>query len=150
MKYDDSSWHYDSGFLDDLPAEMAYTQIGMYLAWLCLNRRTNEETEEDFEEELADLRARNITGGRLLASMDEKLVSDDFDDEINAFTQAYYSGDEKHSTLTYYDDYAEVFGKELGSDFYTVADTWENYDKLAARLDARYQEWLDKGRPEYF
>jgi len=147
MKYDDAAWHYEGDYPADLPPQAAATHIGMYLAWLYLNDHCSEEAEDDFAEELQALRARQITGGEYLRSVcDEKLTDDDLDADGNAFTLAYYQG--KDNDSKYYDDYAATFGTSLGGDLYTVADTWENYDKLAQKLDARYNDWLQQGRPE--
>ncbi|TRN93007.1 hypothetical protein DT385_01080 [Pseudomonas syringae] len=33
--------------------------------------------------------------------------------------------------------------------FYSVEDTWANYDKLSPVIDARFAEWQAMGKPEY-
>lgn len=40
----------------------------------------------------------------------------------------------------YKNDYDEILVKMLPS-LYHVTDSWENYDKMKARIDVRFQDW---------
>lgn len=137
MKYDDASWHSGGDFPADLPAEAGATHIGMYLAWLLLQGMENEELAEDAEEDLQALRERRTTPGRfLLEHSDGKFVDDLISDEANTFTAAYYDLEDSQ----YLEDYEEHLGADV-PDLYHVADTWENFDRLAPVIARRFAAW---------
>ncbi|WP_368865414.1 DUF7832 domain-containing protein [Stenotrophomonas maltophilia] len=137
MKYDDASWHSGGDFPADLPAEAGATHIGMYLAWLLLQGMANEELAEDAEEDLQALRERRTTPGRfLLEYSDGKFVDDLISDEANTFTAAYYDLEDGQ----YLEDYEEQLGADV-PDLYHVADTWENFDRLAPVIARRFAAW---------
>ncbi|MBD9574100.1 hypothetical protein IB260_02165 [Pseudomonas sp. PDM23] len=147
MKYDDASWHYEGDFPEDLPPSAAATHIGMFLAWLILNEMVSEELLEDAAEAVAALQSKDMTGARFLIEvLDEKLIGEDLAAHGNAFTIAYYRGLDHDSR--YIDDYFETFGVDEEA-LYSVTDNWDNYAKLSPAIDARYQRWIDDGRPEY-
>ncbi len=137
MKYDDASWHSGGDFPSDLPAEAGATHIGMYLAWLLLQGMASEELAEDAEEDLQALPERSTTPGlSLLQCSDGKFVDDLISDEANAFTAAYYDLENGQ----YLEDYEEQLGAEVPS-LYHVADTWENFDRLAPVIAQRFAAW---------
>jgi hypothetical protein len=147
MKYDDASWHYGGDFPDDLPDTAGATHIGMFLAWMLLNGFASEELIEDGESDVASIRERTITGAQFLIKvLDEKLTDQDFSDEGNAFAVAYYRG--LNDDSRYVDDYLDTFSVSTTS-LYSVADTWENYDRLAPRMNARLIKWNADGRPKH-
>ena len=146
-KYDDASWHYGGNYPKDLPDEAAATHIGMFLAWCLLNGYADDEGAEDWADEFEDLRARRTTPGMfLINAMDEKFISDDLADEGNAFTIAYYEGDNNDSR--YVDDFVAAFDTNT-TDIYRVPDTWEVFDQMAKRISARHTAWLEAGRPRF-
>ena len=57
-----------------------------------------------------------------------------FSDHGNLFTYYYYGGG------LYYQDYQRVLVKTLPS-IYHVTDSWENYEKMKACMDLRFQDW---------
>lgn len=137
MKYDDASWHSGGDFPADLPAEAGATHIGMYLAWLLLQGMENEELAEDSEEDLQALRERRTSPGRfLLEYSDGKFVDDLISDEAKMFTAAYYDLEDGQ----YLEDYEEQLGADV-PDLYHVADTWENFDRLAPVIARRFAAW---------
>jgi hypothetical protein len=62
---------------------------------------------------------------------------EDLSDLGNEFTRAYYGAE---TPSGYFEDYEECLGANLPS-LYHVADTWENFDIIAARIDERFSEW---------
>jgi hypothetical protein len=147
VKYDDASWHYGGNFPKHLPKKADATHIGMFLAWMLLNGFASDELTEDSVEDIAAVRSRLLTGAQfLMRILDEKLTDDDFNDEGNAFANAYYIG--KDNDSRYVDDYFEIFGVDETS-IYGVRDTWENYDKLSTRMNDRFSTWNAEGRPDY-
>ncbi|KPY94905.1 Uncharacterized protein ALO36_04656 [Pseudomonas syringae pv. tomato] len=147
MKYDDASWHYNGNFPSDLPSAAGATHIGMFLAWMLLNKLASEELLEDAESEVAALTKRELTGSAFVISMlDEKLTDQEFNDIGNAFALAYYEG--LNNDSRYIDDYLLAFSVTQ-DEVYSVPDTWANFDKLSPLMDARFAEWQAMGKPEY-
>ncbi|WP_416056197.1 hypothetical protein [Stenotrophomonas maltophilia] len=136
MKYDDANWHSDGDFPSDLPPEAGATHIGMYLAWLLLQGMAGEELLDDMQEELAALTRRAMTPGKFVLVCDGKLVDDMISDEANAFTAEYYDMENG----LYLDDYEDTLGDDV-PDLYHVADTWENFDRLAPVIAERFATW---------
>lgn len=133
MKYDDASWHYGGDFPKGLPPEAGATHIGMFLGWAILRGLVGELHREESVESLRKMRAREMTGRDfLLQECDEKFTDEDLNEEGNAFAAAYYSS-------KYLDDYFDAL-PEVGN-AYDVADTWDNFDTIAAILDDRFAEW---------
>lgn len=147
MKYDDASWHYGGDFPAGLPPAAGATHIGMFLAWCLLNGYVSDETADEWGDELQDLRERRVTPGSfLIGAMDEKFISDDLNDEGNAFAVAYYEG--KDNDSKYVDDYVATFDTSA-AEIYGVTDTWEAFDKIAERISARHTAWIEAGRPQF-
>ena len=132
---DRADWHYGGQFPAGLPPENGGTHIGMYLAWVINTGLGSEELRGYVGDRAAALARREITGRDLLfAELDEKFFDSLLTEEGKAFTKAYYESDE------YIQDYAELLAADLESP-YEVADSWENYDRLAPRLDERLRAW---------
>lgn len=138
MAYDQSGWHSDGDFPEDLPAENGGTHIGMFLAWSLLHDLAGELHLDDGPGALEALRSRTCTCGEFLFDhCDGKFYEDDLSEVGNAFAEAYYAGQ-------YADDYNDTLAAELPT-IYHVEDTWENFDKLAPVLDRRFEEWKNGG-----
>jgi hypothetical protein len=83
---------------------------------------------------------REATGRDLLYSaLDEKFFTQLLSPEGQAFTKDYYESN------GYVNDYDQVLGGQLET-LYHVADTWDNYDRIAAVLDARFEAWKNTKR----
>src|ERR1700761_6880566 len=135
-KYDDASWHSEGEFPKDLPDDAAATHIGMFAAWAFLNGHAGALHTEDFADDLAALRQREITpGAYLLRACDGKLTSEDFDDTGNAFARAYYEPQK-----LYLADYDEILSRDLPTPYH-VADSWQNFDRFSPRIAQRFAEW---------
>ncbi len=134
MKYDDAAWHSDGNFPEGVPAENSATHVGMFLGWAVLRdlvgdtHRTNEESAFDLER----IRNRHFRPrDYVLNWCDGKLTEDDLNEEGNAFASAYYQE-------SYLADWAELF-----PDNYRVDDSWQNFDRVIAILDWRYDAWRE-------
>jgi hypothetical protein len=137
VKYDDASWHYEGDFPKELDPQAGATHAGMFLAWCVLHGMAGELHTDDLADELAKLRARELTPGQwFVTACDAKFVDDDLNDEGNAFAAAYYALDRG----LYLGDYDQVLGQTLPS-LYHVPDTWDTYDRLAPVIAQRYGEW---------
>jgi hypothetical protein len=138
MLYDRADWHYGGDFPVGLPPENGATHIGMFLAWAIINRLEGELHKQESPDVLDDVRARRSTGRQfLLECCDEKLNDESLNDEGNAFARSYYEGG------AYLSDYEKTLGAGV-SDLYEVEDTWENYEKIAGVIDARFAAWKGK------
>ncbi len=139
MAYDKAEWHSGGEYPADLPPENGGTHIGMFLAWAIHRGLEGEVLREDFADELAAVRARRMTGRQFLFECcDGKLTRDDFSDDGNAFATAYYESEDEE--WGYMPDYAQLFDGQ-GETLYHVADSWENFDRMAAIIDKRLAEY---------
>jgi hypothetical protein len=136
VKYDDASWHYEGNFPAEVPPENGATHIGMFLGWAIQRdlvgdlHRADEDTAFDLERiKNRHLRPRDF----LLNWTDGKLSADDLNDEGNAFATSYYQE-------RYLADWADLF-----PDNYRVDDSWENFDRVQAILDWRFDSWREGG-----
>jgi hypothetical protein len=140
MKYDDSTWHSGGNFPTDLPASAGATHTGMFVAWALLSGLSGDIHRVDFPDDLPALRDRSVTPGAFfLASCDGKFTDEDLSDEGSAFAAAYFDLQKGK----YLADYEATFGKD-GRTIYHVADTWENYDRIAPLLDDRFMAWRQR------
>jgi hypothetical protein len=157
-KYDDASWHYGGDYPKDLPNESAATHIGMFLQWLIENDLISAEFKEIANDEIRQVKEREISGAELLINVcDEALIDDDLNELGANFAIDYYNNETEFSKqyASFTDDYAKVFddkaernGFEYKS-IYHVENTFENYDLLKPIIDKRFEQWKkykDEGR----
>jgi hypothetical protein len=144
MSYDRADFDYSSD-AEPLPKGHAATHIGMFLAWAVLNELQSDFLREHYEEYLEKLRRREITGRQFFeAACSERFSERDLNEEGNEFAQHYYV-DETGKRGAYFSDYKKVLASGLPS-FWHVADTWDNYEKIAAVINRRYEEWKNPSR----
>jgi hypothetical protein len=143
MAYDRADWHYGGDYPKDLPPENGGTHIGMFLAWAILNNLEGDLHREEAADALAAVRTRTMTGRDFLFQQcDEKFTIEDLSDEGNAFARWYYADGQLDGP--YIADYEGALGAAVPT-LYHVADTWENFDKLAPVITRRYLEWKSLG-----
>ena len=132
---DRADWHYGGNYPQGLPQENAGTHIGIYLAWI-INRELGSKQLAKLGGETYQKVLRREATGRdlLLTELDEKFFPQLLNSEGGAFTREYYE------TNDFVNDYALVLGGNLES-LYHVQDTWDNYDKMAVKLDERLAAW---------
>jgi hypothetical protein len=139
MAIDRADWHYGGNYPKELSPENGGTHIGMFLAWIILNNLEGSELKDYAQDSLRAVRTRQMTGREFLfKECDEKLIESDLNDEGNAFAAWYYSRPD--DSMPYVADYADALANDLPT-VYHVADTWENYDKVAPVISAAYAEW---------
>jgi hypothetical protein len=132
---DRADWHYGGQFPPHLPQENGGTHIGMYIAWILNSGLASKQLLGFIADRKAAFDNRAVTGRDLLfEKLDEKFFPSLLTKEGKAFTNSYYESD------TYIQDYAELLAAGFETP-YEVADTWENYDRLAPRLDERLRQW---------
>jgi hypothetical protein len=140
VAYDRADWHYGGDFPEGLPTKNGGTHIGMFIAWAIAHGLEGDlHREEGSATSVQALRERRMTGcDFLFQECDEKFWEEDLNELGNAFASWYY--EDRGDGSLYIDDYCSVLGEDLES-LYHVADTWENYDKLATVIDERFEEW---------
>lgn len=139
-KHDDASFHYKGHFPSDLPDVAGGTHIGFFVSWLLLNQQLAPSVYSRARKRVDDLRERRITGRQFLFEvLEEKLLEPHLTPIADRFATDYY--DE-----IYLDDYIEILVPEEMDSIYRVTDSWENYDKLAKRIDERYLAWSKHGK----
>jgi hypothetical protein len=139
MAYDRADFNYSTEE-QPLPKGHAATHIGMFLAWAILNDLESDYHRQHSPELLARTRRREITGRQFFeAACKEQFALKDLGVEGNAFAEHYYR-DDAGQRGAYFTDYKQTLAKGLPS-FWHVADTWENYDKLAPVIARRYEDW---------
>ena len=148
MPYDRADNDYSTE-TDPLPQGHAATHIGMFLAWAALNGLVNDFHEQRSPELLAKLRRREITGRQFFeAACREQFAEKDLNVEGNAFAEYYYR-DLSGERGVYFTDYKRVLTARLPS-FWHVADTWENYEKLAPVISRRLMEWKNPPKKRWW
>ena len=148
MSYDRADFDYSTE-AEPLPKGHAATHIGMFLAWAVLNGLESDFHRERSAELLARLRRREITGRQFFeAACSERFSEKDLNEEGNAFAQYYYV-DEAGQRGPYFADYKKTLTARLPS-FWHVADTWANYEKIAAVVSRRYEQWKSPPRKRWW
>jgi hypothetical protein len=133
--YDKAKYHYEGDFPEDLSEEQAFVHSALYLGWIVDNDLYSDEFAEETDL-IEPFKQRKIKATEVYKQWDACLVEDMLSAEGNAFSRFYFD----FETGQYLPDYEELLIADLPS-LYHVADTWENYDKLAACIDTRYADW---------
>lgn len=124
---DRADWHYDAdNFPDDVPEENGATHIGMFVRWAIGRGFFIDDATPP--EAIEAVRAGTMSGRDLvLEHLDGKLWPSMLTDECAAFAEAHWSD--------FIDEFASL-PTEAGDTVYHVEDTDENYNTVAAALDA--------------
>jgi hypothetical protein len=148
MAYDRADFDYSTEE-QPLPKGHAATHIGMFLAWAVMNGLENEFHRQRSPQLLEQLRRREITGRQFFqAACGDRFSERDLNPEGNAFAEHYYT-DQAGQRGAYFDDYRKTLAAGLPS-FWHVADTWENYDKIAPVISARFERWKHPVRKRWW
>jgi hypothetical protein len=148
MAYDRADYDYSTES-DPLPKGHAATHIGIFLSWAALNGLINEFHEQRSAEPLKKLRGREITGRQFFeAACKEQFAEKDLNVEGNAFVEHYYKN-QSGERGPYFTDYKKVLAARLPS-FWHVADTWQNYDRMAPVISRRFEEWKNPPKKKWW
>ncbi len=148
MAYDRADHDYSTE-QEPLPKGHAATHIGMFLAWAIHHGLENAFHQQHSAELLAKVRRREITGRQFFeATCHGKFSERELGPDGNAFAEHYYS-DSAGRRGPYFEDYKKVLVAGLPS-FWHVADTWENYDKLAPVIHRRYEAWKNPPKKRWW
>ena len=148
MAYDRADYDYSTEE-QPLPKGHAATHIGMFLAWAALHGLLNDYHEQHSARLVGQLRARQITGRQFFqAACQEQFAEKDLNVQGNAFAESYYR-DSAGQRGAYFADYKQVLAARLPS-FWHVADTWDNYEKLAPVINQRFETWKNPPRKRWW
>ena len=148
MAYDRADHDYSTE-KEPLPKGHAATHIGIFLAWAILNGLENDYHRQRSADLLGRVRRREITGRQFFeAACQEKFAEKDLNPDGNEFAEYYYC-DSSGERGPYFADYKKSLTAGLPS-FWHVADTWENYDKMAPVITRRYAEWKNPPRKRWW
>lgn len=131
--YDKAEWHIKH-LPHDLPSDQALVHTGMLVTWLA----ENDMIDGEFAQEAAQVKRRKIRGSDAYRLWDCVLACDILTEEGNGFVRDYY--EEK---AMFWKDYDELLVRGLPS-FYSVRDTWKNYDVISKRISERFRLWKAK------
>ena len=148
MAIDRADWHYGGDYPEKLSDENGGTHIGMYLNWIIENDLIDTLYLEDSIQGVEEVKSKKITGREFLFEYcDGKFKEDHLNEEGLKFTQFYYLAphDAEGAYGTYLEDYQELLVLAEFDSLYEVSNTWENYEKIAKRIDERYQKWKSPG-----
>ena len=148
MSYDRADYDYSTEE-EPLPKGHAATHIGMFLTWAARHGLLNEFHKQKTPESVAKLSERQITGRQFFeAACQQQFAEKDLNVEGNAFAEYYYR-DASGERGAYFDDYKKVLAAGLPS-FWHVADTWENYEKIAPVITKRYEGWKNPPKKRWW
>jgi len=137
MKYDDAEFYF-LDFTTDLPNENGGRHIALFLEWAILRGLAAPEMLEQADA----LRSGAVDPVEMLFDLcDGKLLSDDLNDEGNAFAGEYYPAHHMSDFVAAMNvredaDVNAIFGAEL---------TQQRHDRVLWQLDQHYSRWL-RGR----
>lgn len=132
--YDNAKNHFLGNFPKQLPIEQAYVHIGMYLGWIIEQDLYSPYFEDEADTQIFRFKKRQISCTILSEIWDGYLGYELFSEEGNLFTYYYYGGG------IYHKDYQTLLANDLPS-IYHVNDDWESYDKMAAQISKRFEDW---------
>jgi len=136
LVYDKAKYHLEGDFPKDLPKRQAYVHTGMFVAWLALNALFSQQSMLDFKEAMSPIQKGVNPPASLYVAMDGVLSSDMLSVIGNAFAQYYFDFEKG----LYLEDYENILCCNNES-FFDVADTWENYHLIAAKITRRFATW---------
>lgn len=136
--YDSVDWHLGGDFPDDLDDAAARTHIGVFLAWIVERGLLAEDVARDNADEVAAVRAGELSGSDFLRDCcDDVLSADVLSEEGDAFARDYYEA-------LYLDDYVDLSDDDLPT-IYHEPDSPEKRAEVRAVLDERFAEWQRDG-----
>ncbi len=134
--YDNAKNHFLGNFPESLPIEQAYVHIGIYLGWVIEQELYSEFFEDEAGMQIFRFQRREICCTILSELWDGYLGHELFNRVGNLFTYYYYGGG------IFRKDYTDLLAGDLPS-IYHVQDTWENYEKMRAKITERFTQWKE-------
>jgi hypothetical protein len=136
MKFNHASWHYEGGFLSDVPEEAGAIHLGRFYSWALVCGLGGELHALDRPEQLEEPQSPSITPVALFTSVcDSKLTDEDLSQEGNTFASECYTLQNGNSLA-----YSETTSDGKPPSIYPIADSCENFDRIKPAFDWRFAE----------
>lgn len=140
--YDKAKYHLIDGFPEELDKQAALVPTGLFLGWLIEHDLTAKSSIPSSV--VKSFKARRRTGPAIFErELDGVLSREDLTDQGNLFAIDYFGED--FARGRYLKDLRATAAKGLPS-VYHVADNWESFDRICARIDERYRKWRERNR----
>nr|WP_203907785.1 hypothetical protein [Rhizocola hellebori] len=122
-----------------LPPDRAFVPAGFFFGWAVEAGLHNEEEllGDDVSGLLRRFSDRELTAARLFHSLAGMLDEETLNDSGYAFAEDYVGW----NAGQYFDDFRQLLARQLPTVWH-VEDTWANYDRMKAQIEARYRTWL--------
>ena len=137
--FDKAKYHFESISEAELDEEQAYVHTGLFFAWIIKNNLYSEFLLEESPEEIEQTKNERISPSELYMNWDGVLIGELLNQIGYNFTTDYFdfeNGD-------YVNDYEETLCS-TDPDIFRVKNTWENYHKIAERIDVKFDKWNKK------
>ncbi|MCE9582042.1 MAG: hypothetical protein K8T20_05945 [Planctomycetes bacterium] len=134
--FDKAKYHVQGNYPVDLPPVNACTHTAFFLGWLIDNDLVSKLFLNESGEHIQKFRERRLTPTEVYSFWDEVLVSSMLNAAGNCFAADYF----ELSSGRYLRDYEEILGAGLPS-LYHVPPSWDNYERISARITERYKEF---------
>ena len=141
--YDHIQFHTEEDFPADLSPEHAATHIGLYFQWAAAQGLVNPvwQTAPETAADFAAMLNGQFSGAQfVLQHLGGALTPEDFTELGQRFTEFYYD-DEDEGYGAFMEDYVRTLDTPAQPSFYHVADTPENYTRIAPVFQAAFTRW---------
>jgi len=134
--FDKAKFHDNSVEQLGLDEEQSFVHTGLFFAWLVNNGLMSDFFIKETGREIENLKSRTISPSTIYMNWDGVLLGEMLSDKGFNFAMSYFDFDKG----VYIKDYEKIF-KLTGDQFFTVKDTWDNYEKIRPTIDEAYRKW---------
>jgi hypothetical protein len=139
--YDKAKWHYEhASYPRGQGDRAAYLYGGFFLVWALMNGLVSEEALQSVPELMDLVENRNAPPTTAYQILGGALTSELFTEAGAAFAAHSFDTD---SPFDYYRLFEETLAKDLTSP-YSVADSWEAFERIRPDLDAEFSRWKER------
>ncbi|MHC5218254.1 DUF7832 domain-containing protein [Enterococcus sp. LJL128] len=149
MAYDKAKWHFEAeGFPENVGIEQGGVHIAFFYRWMIENGFSGYDMLEETAEEVELVKAGKYSALKLLFEFcDGVLLEEDFNDSGASFATQYYNTKTAFSDAysSYLEDYACLTLSHMNgleNTDYGILFIDDNYQKVKAIINQRYQEYL--------
>lgn len=138
LKYDDIKWHLNDEFPQELKPEAALTHIGIFMGWVLDCNLESDLLKSQFQDEILKFKNRELKGSEFVKlCCDNKLTSDDMNNEGNHFAKYYYESE------FYMRDYVDR-SDDNNDSIFEEPNSWDKYNEIAEQIQQHYENWKNR------